>query len=264
VLTYTVDKNGAGLSRESQDIIAPGDYGIYTIGDPSLYFRPIPPFSMMEEIMEENSPLMSVKASLTPPLIQQALNRDRQCIFSGVMPSGESDGLVATWVFPPFMELSDDQWLENNYYQDPDACDLSELMVVENVVSGRKDIITLFWENKLGVDVEDHYRIIVFEGSESFKSGTPLKTHLTLVDGPHRPSDRFLRLHFRRCLVVSVCRGDVLEDYREWEIDRFKAKLGVYDNEINPDDPGWSTPLGAHVHAYLIRQKIAKYDMIDV
>jgi hypothetical protein len=27
-------------------------------------------------------------------------------------------------------------------------------MVVENVVSGRKDIVALFWENKLGVDVE--------------------------------------------------------------------------------------------------------------
>ena len=27
-------------------------------------------------------------------------------------------------------------------------------MVVENVVSGRKDIVTLFWENKLGIDVE--------------------------------------------------------------------------------------------------------------
>jgi len=27
-------------------------------------------------------------------------------------------------------------------------------MVVENVVSGHKDIVALFWENKLGVDVE--------------------------------------------------------------------------------------------------------------
>ena len=27
-------------------------------------------------------------------------------------------------------------------------------MAAENVVSGRKDIVALFWENKLGVDVE--------------------------------------------------------------------------------------------------------------
>jgi len=31
-MTYSVHKNGAGLSRESQDVIAPGDYGLYTIG----------------------------------------------------------------------------------------------------------------------------------------------------------------------------------------------------------------------------------------
>jgi hypothetical protein len=113
---------------------------------------------------------------LTPPIIQQALDRDRQCIFSGDVPSCDSDALVAAWVFPPFMgyeasvqylepsnwliisiipnKLSSDQFLENKYYEDPDGCDLSELMVVENVVSGRKDIITLFWENKLGVDVD--------------------------------------------------------------------------------------------------------------
>ena len=33
--------------------------------------------------------------------------------------------------------------------------------MVENVVSGRKDIVTLFWENKLGVDVE--VRILSFK-----------------------------------------------------------------------------------------------------
>jgi hypothetical protein len=32
VLTYSVHKNGAALSRESQDMIAPGDYGLYTTG----------------------------------------------------------------------------------------------------------------------------------------------------------------------------------------------------------------------------------------
>ena len=51
-------------------------------------------------------------------------------------------------------QLSDDQELESKYYTDPNACDLSALMVAENVVSGRKDIAALFWENKLGVDVD--------------------------------------------------------------------------------------------------------------
>jgi len=137
-------------------------------------------------------------------------------------------------------------------------------MVIENVVSGRKDIVTLFWENKLGVDVEDDYRIILFDGSECLNSGTPLKSHLILIDGSCRPSDRFLRLHFNECLAVSVCRGDVNEDYREQEIENFMEELGVFDGEIDAGDPRWSTPLGSHVHAYLIRQKMAEHDMTNI
>ena len=53
-----------------------------------------------------------------------------------------------------YNKLSDESELESRYYVDPDACDLSELMVVENVVSGHKDIIALFWENKLGIDID--------------------------------------------------------------------------------------------------------------
>jgi hypothetical protein len=37
-------------------------------------------------------------------------------------------------------------------------------------------------------------------------------------------------------------------------------ELGVYDNEIDPSDSGWSTPLGVHVNAYLIRQKLAEVE----
>jgi hypothetical protein len=36
-------------------------------------------------------------------------------------------------------------------------------MVVENVVSGRKDIITLFRENKLGVDVDVRIILLLFK-----------------------------------------------------------------------------------------------------
>ena len=50
--------------------------------------------------------------------------------------------------------MSDDPWLERTYDDDPDACDLSDLMVIENVISGHKDIIALFFANKLGVDVD--------------------------------------------------------------------------------------------------------------
>jgi hypothetical protein len=50
--------------------------------------------------------------------------------------------------------MSDDPSIERTYHDNPDECDLSELMVVENIVSGRKDLVPLFRENKLGVDVD--------------------------------------------------------------------------------------------------------------
>lgn len=99
----------------------------------------------------------------------------------------------------------------------------------------------------------------MFEGPECLNGGAPLKSHLTLVDGPHRPSDWFLRLHFRRCLTVSACRGDVMEDYEEQEIENFMDELGVYDGELDTTDPRWKTPLGVEVYSYIIRQKLAEY-----
>ncbi|KAF7771854.1 hypothetical protein Agabi119p4_6165 [Agaricus bisporus var. burnettii] len=77
----------------------------------------------MESFAQVNSPGLLSKASLTPSLFAQATDRDHGCVFfSGV-------------------------------------CDLNELTLIENVICGRKDIIALFWENKLGVDVDDNHRI---------------------------------------------------------------------------------------------------------
>lgn len=103
--------------------------------------------------------------------------------------------------------------------------------------------------------MQDNYRVIAFEGLGCLNGGAPLKRRLTLEN---RPSDRFLRLHFHRCLAVSMCRGDVTEDYGEQEIENFMDELGVFDNEIDFRDPKWSTPLGIEVRAYLFRQKMAE------
>jgi len=196
---YFVHKNGDGLSRESQDIIAPGDYGLYTIGDPRLYFffKPVLSYSDTERAVKGDNSLLSVKASLTPPLIQQALDRDRQCIFSDFMPSCDFDGLVTTWIYPPFLgyELSDDPWLESKYYQYTDACGLSECMVVENVVSGRQDIVTLFWENKLGVDVE--MRILPFK-----QFAVVSMTHRIIIASSYSRDRKALLTHPYSCVII--------------------------------------------------------------
>jgi len=107
--------------------------------------------------------------------------------------------------------------------------------------------------------MQDKYRIVNFERSDCLKGDTRLRSHLTLVDGPHRPSDRFLRLHFQRCIAVSVCGGDAREDYYEQEIDGFMEELGVFDDEMDSTDPRWMSLLGTEVHSYLVREKLAGY-----
>ena len=73
---------------------------------------------------------------------------------------------------------------------------------------------------------QDNYRIINFEVPESLScDAAPLKTHLTLSEGPHRPSDRFLRLHFERCIAVSAYGGDPRDDFRGQEINIFMEEL---------------------------------------
>jgi hypothetical protein len=48
VLTYSVHKNGPGLSRESQGIIPPGDYGVYTIGKNTVLCTTVNDFPTQE------------------------------------------------------------------------------------------------------------------------------------------------------------------------------------------------------------------------
>jgi hypothetical protein len=111
---------------------------------------------------------------------------------------------------------------------------------------------------------QDHYRIVIFERSECFKDAPPLKSHLTLVDGPHRPSDQFLRLHFQRCITVNACGGDIRDDYNQQDIDGFMDELGVFDNDINTADPRWETPLCREVYSYLLREKLEKCVLVFV
>jgi hypothetical protein len=54
-----------------------------------------------------------------------------------------------------------------------------------------------------------------------------------------------------------------MEAYEEQEIENFMEELGYYDDEmVNTSDPRWSIPLGSHVHAYLVRQKLAEASVI--
>jgi len=103
VLTYNNDRNGPALSPESQDLISPGDYGIFTrdglISPACNNFISPPSYADREREIKRNSASLASKASLSTSITRQALDRDGRCIFSGV---NDVDELVTTWVFPPF------------------------------------------------------------------------------------------------------------------------------------------------------------------
>lgn len=65
-------------------------------------------------------------------------------------------------------------------------------------------------------------------------------------------------MHFKECLAVSACRGDILEDYQDQEIECFMEEPGIYDGEIDSSHPKWTTPLGVLISDHLIRQKVAQ------
>ena len=41
------------------------------------------------------------QASLPSTIAEAALGREKECVFTGVSRTSDSDTLVATWVFPP-------------------------------------------------------------------------------------------------------------------------------------------------------------------
>ena len=77
--------------------------------------------------------------------------------------------------------------------------------------------------------MQDNYRIVIFDGS-MLKGPMSLKSHVTFVDGHDRPSDRYLHLHFQRCLTVSACGGNPTEGYED--------EMDFLGDILDPSSPG--------------------------
>ena len=72
----------------------------------------------------------------------------------------------------------------------------------------------LLYHGLISINMQDDYCIIMFEGPECLQGGVSLKSHLILVDGPLRPSDQFLRLHFARSVRVTVTSRKTMRSKR--------------------------------------------------
>ncbi|TDL20948.1 hypothetical protein BD410DRAFT_790300 [Rickenella mellea] len=256
-ITYAVQQNGPPLPRQSQEMVLPGDYGIYNTdgSTPNFYYRFTRRLSLskLQRGMERASAALAAKTVLTPVLHDKALQRDGRCVLTG---SIDYDALTTTWILPPSLGylLSDEQFLQNRYQRSPESCDMSHLIAPTNVLSIHKSVAVLFRRNAIGVDVDDDYRIVVFH--EPKKSGCPpINSNLTLFDGPDRPSDQFLRVHFAYCLAAHAFGGDLTEDFKDGEVENFMLAF----DKMSPDDPLRQSFLGKRVEQFYVRQTLKTY-----
>ena len=143
-------------------------------------------------------------------------------------------------------------------------------MVLENVVSGRKDIVSLFWENKLGIDVEvcippsclpvllmTLRMIIASFYSKDRKAWRVVQRWNTIWTLPTVPIG--LATGFSVCILEAASLSvSAVGTSRKITKSR-RLRISWKNLAI---DPRWSTPLGLHVHAYPIREKLAEASVI--
>ena len=97
--------------------------------------------------------------------------------------------------------------------------------------------------------LKDNYCIVVFRDLGDFQTHSN-SLHSNLLKCSEStsigPDDKFLREHFRRCLLVNLLGGDISEDYSPADVDDADDEFGVMEDEelLAADDDRWKSPLG--------------------
>ncbi|KAF8494489.1 hypothetical protein JB92DRAFT_2996254 [Gautieria morchelliformis] len=180
-----------------------------------------------------------------PPSVEQSIHlRDNVCFITGTPPDAELD---LSWIFPPTWAYLLDPC------RSPVTCDYKPFLTASNACMMRSDLLSLFHTNAFGIDVDDDFRIVVFRdtGSVTLPSHVP-KSQNSASAGP---GDRFLREHFRWCLLVNLFGGDISEDYDANSIIQVMEELGMChgDTPLAPvDDERWDSLIGKELWEVLI------------
>ncbi|KII83784.1 hypothetical protein PLICRDRAFT_702354 [Plicaturopsis crispa FD-325 SS-3] len=255
---YMAAPMGPPMPTDSTDLLIPGDYAIFDADGESRR-----PFDLrgdtlsFTETEDRRHSSRSYNISTVPVGMEDTLRaRRNQCFITGARtPPAE---LAATWIFPVnvarqmMWSPESDDWDKEG----PDAPEIDIYLGEENHILLCKELVELFQGNKFGVNVDDGYRIVVFEPL----GGTRLPSHLTLPSDPSlRPSDELLRGHFNRCIQHNVRGGDILDDYPVTAIAEYMDDLGVYNGAIDMEDPRWQTDLGKAILAALIRGRLEQF-----
>ncbi|KAF8475406.1 hypothetical protein JB92DRAFT_3134603 [Gautieria morchelliformis] len=180
-----------------------------------------------------------------PPSVEQSVRlRDNVCFITGATPDAELD---LSWICPPTWAYLLDPW------RSPVTCDYEPFLTASNACMMRSDLLSLFHANAFGIDVDDDFRVVVFRdtGSVTLPSHVP-KSQNSASAGP---GDRFLREHFRWCLLVNILGGDITEDYDSNRVVRVMEGLGMCRGDIPlapVDDERWDSLIGKELWEVLI------------
>ncbi|CAL1712338.1 unnamed protein product [Somion occarium] len=253
VLLYDAQVSGPVLNEDAY--LMPGDYGYFPAESKEGLnwrvqpFRSLPSVTTIERERELAIRLPKLFARQphileVPAEFQEVVQRrdSGRCFVSGTSPE-EGAELEVTWIFPP-ASVSKFDWPRPGH---PNA------VVADNTAAMRKDILPSFRRNVFGVDVDDNRRIVTFYDTGS----TQLPTHLpTSIPGP---SDQYLRMHLRWCLVAFTTDLDIMEEIDWRDIVRLEEELGLTGEDadcgvVPADDERWQTPLGREIWEDVIRR----------
>jgi hypothetical protein len=105
--------------------------------------------------------------------------------------------------------------------------------------------------------IQDEYRVILFDDQGSDAFGFIIPTHATPPPNfRSTKTEGYLRNHFKRCLHVHLCGGDIHSQYTSTMVMNLMSELGVggYDSDPEdvtvppPDDERWHTELGQVIY----------------
>ncbi|EIW54350.1 uncharacterized protein TRAVEDRAFT_52058 [Trametes versicolor FP-101664 SS1] len=222
------DDNGVPLP--DAHILTAGNYGCYYLNPHSAKRQPLAPLYKvvsLEQLEKQLNNPKSFKRKYYQGYLQYnyisddarsgVLKRDSRCIFTGAThdPSGNPVGI--DWIIPPALA----HYLGNARTQDPELnIQISPSVYYTkqaNMVPVRADIYKLWLASAFTVDVDDGYRIHIFDDKAQ---GVGLRDHL---EAPDPAWDAYFGEHLRITLVVHLAHGDRAIEYNTVAIAHFKS-----------------------------------------
>lgn len=254
---YDVFPVGDDLPRTSDAPLHPGDLAMFSgeVSPKAFRFDYLKLTFFEEEQVYMDDPEARPKNDMSANFVEEVISRDHgRCVVTG---AGADNGpLNVTWIYPPIVGSEPDCYEPEIGQQFTD--DLEQYLTISNALTLREGIAELFRQNFLGIDVDDNYRIVFFVPYDEYAPFDP-RTYLDISsDDPLRPSDMFLRTHFERCLLCHFPGGDVRSDFWDYDLNDFCEQMGVFDNDVDPNDPEWQTTFGKEVWGMLIRQGLQR------